>query len=203
MNRSNKLSFFAVTALTATAFLSLPAVSLAQETSTTTTKPMSMHKRVTIDSAQVVYVSGDDAVLKLPDGSLKLFELTPGASLTIDGKPATAADLTPGTTVSHVQVSSRVESEVTTVTQINGTVTSKHGQWVILRLDDGTSKSYRVPMHATFTVNGAPAQYADITKGMKISATAITTEGLSTHASQAGFVGQTPPQTGTLLILRK
>jgi len=97
---------FAALCAAAIIVTTLPINSSAQETSTTTTTPKSTAKALTIDTAQVVYVSGDDVVLKLPDGSLRLFELSPGTSLTIDGKPSTAADLTPGTTISHVRLHS-------------------------------------------------------------------------------------------------
>ncbi len=181
------------------AALGMPAV-LAQETTTTTTTPQSVSGLVTIETSQVIYVSGDDAVLKLPDGSLRLLELHPGTSLTVDGKPVKPSDLTPGATLSHVRVSRRVESEVTTVTQINGIVTRKQGRVMTLRLDDGTTKIYSVPYNATFSINGKTVGYGEIATGSKIAATIVKTEGLSTVSANAGFVGQTPPQSGTLLV---
>jgi hypothetical protein len=174
----------------------------AQETSTTTSTPKSAVHALKIDTAQVVYKSGDDAVLKLPDGSLRLFELQPGTSLTIDGKPSTAADLSPGMTIAHAQLHSRTESEVTTVNQFNGTIVAKTGRLLTLRLDDGTSKIYRVPYHATFDVAGQQTAYGDLTRGMKISVTAVKTEGLSTVNKNAAMVAQTPQQSGTLVILK-
>ncbi|HXS14207.1 MAG TPA: hypothetical protein VN734_16020 [Acidobacteriaceae bacterium] len=176
---------------------------LAQETTTTTTKPQSHAVMTTIDTAQVVYVSGDDAVLKFPDGSLRLLEVPPGTSFTVDGQPAKVSDLKPGSVISHARVSSRTESDVTTVTQINGTVTAKSGPFVTLRLDDGTSKIYRVPMHATFTIDGQPSTFANLTKGSKISATAVKTEGLSTVSHGSAMAAQTPPQIGVLLIEKR
>jgi hypothetical protein len=41
----------------------LSSAALAQETTTTTSKPTSLTRAVRIDTAQVVYVSGDDVVL--------------------------------------------------------------------------------------------------------------------------------------------
>lgn len=178
----------------------LSITSSAQERSATTTTPKSTLKTLSIDTAQVVYVSGDDAVLKMPDGRLHLFELSPGTSMTIDGKPSTAADLQQGTTLSHVRMRSRTESDVTTVTQINGTITAKNGRFVTLRLDDGASKIYRVPYHATFNVGGQDTTYDNVKKGMKIAVTAVKTEGLSTVSQKAAMLGQTPQQTGTLVI---
>lgn len=193
---------FAVFAVVAGAIVGLSLTSIAQETSTTTTTPKSVAGHVTIDTAQVIYVSGDDAVLKLPDGRLRLLDLAPGTQLIVDGKATKPSDLQPGMTLSQVQVNRRVESDVTTVTQINGTVTRKNGRVVTLRFEDGTSKIYRVPEGATLNVNGRAVDYHGVATGSKISATVVKTEGLSTVSNQAAAVAQTPPQSGTLLIER-
>jgi len=177
-----------------------PVYSFAQETSTTTTTPQSTAKVLTIDSAQVVYASGDDTVLRLPDGDLRLFELNPGTPLIIDGKPSEVSSLTPGTNLSHVQLHSRTESDVTTVTQINGRITAKNGKWLTLRLDDGTSKIYRVPYDAKINVNGRESKYEDVTRGMNIAVTAVKTEPVTTRSTKAAMVAQTPRQSGTLVI---
>jgi hypothetical protein len=176
---------------------------VAQETSTSTNKPTSMTKSVTVDHAQVVYVSGDDVVLKDDDGRLRLLAVSSATPLIVDGKAAKPGDLTPGATLSHVQAKTSVQSEVTTVTQIDGTITQIQApKWVTLRFMDGTSKRYEIPAHATFKVNGKDATAFELRKGMKISATAITTEGMDTHSGKSALVSQTPPPTGTLLILR-
>jgi hypothetical protein len=181
----------------------LSSVALAQETTTTTSKPTSVTRVVKIATAQVVYVSGDDVVLKDGDGRLRLLALPAGTPLIVDGKPTTLKDLTPGTTLAHVQARTRVESEVTTVTQIDGEVTQVAApKWVTLRLGDGTIKRYEIPAEATFQVNGTTATAFELKKGMKLSATAVTTGGVSTHTGKAAVVGETPPQVGAILIFR-
>jgi hypothetical protein len=201
MNRS-KPALSAAAILAAAAFLSLPVASPAQKTTTTTTTPQGVTKEVNIDTATVVYASGDDAVLKTADGHLRLFELAPGTSFEIDGKPATVADLKVGTTIHKVRIKSRQESEVTNVTQFSGRVTSRSGPFLTLRLEDGTSKIYRVPPHASFQVDGREARLQDLSRGMTVQVTAVRTEGLSTVTTGAGKFGQTPPppQSGTLVI---
>ena len=37
---------------------------------------------------------------------------------------------------------------------------------------------------------------------MKISVTAVKTQGLTSHTSRTAAVAQTPPQSGTLVIIR-
>jgi hypothetical protein len=186
--------------LLATIFATEISYSYAQETTKTTTTPQSITGVLTIDSARVLYVSGDDAVLQLPDGNLRLFELNPGTPLIIDGKPSKVSDLTPGTTLSHVQLHSRTQSDVTTVTEINGRITAKNGRLLTLRLDDGSSKIYRVPYDATFNVNGSATTYEEVARGMKIAVTAVKTEPVTTRSTRGALVGQTPQQSGTLVI---
>jgi hypothetical protein len=187
----------------AASVLSLSATALAQETSTASSKPTSLTRVVKVDTAQVVYVSGDDVVLKDADGRLLLLAVPAGTPLIVDGKPTKLNELTPGTTLAHVQARSVVESEVTTVTQIDGEVFQvTPPKWVTLRLGDGTMKRYEIPKQATFQVNGKTATAFELKKGMKISATAVTTQGVNTHSAKAAIVGQTPPPLGTLLIFR-
>lgn len=166
----------------------------AQETATT---PMSV---LTVESAQVVYVSGDDVVLKLPDGSLFLYEPNAGAPLMIDGKEAKPSDLSPGTNISHVKLHTQVTSDVTSVEELSGRISAKKGRVLTLRLADGTPKMYRVPNHATFKVNEKDTEYSNIRDGMTITVTVVTTTGLTSHSTNTAKVPNTPSQQGTLVI---
>ena len=201
MIRACVLSCTAVLAFAASVTPS--ATGFAQETTTTTTTPKSHAVTAEIETADVIYVSGDDAVLKLPDGSLRLLAIPAGTPLSVNGKPAKVSDLTAGSTITHVKASSRTESEVTTVTQINGTVTRKYCPYLTIRLNDGTSKGYRVPANAKFTIDGQPGTCQQLTVGAKLAATALKTEGLSTEKKGAALAAQTPPQIGVLLIERR
>jgi hypothetical protein len=181
----------------------LSAMVFAQETTTTSSTPKSVTGAVRVDTAQVVYVSGDDVVLKDGNGRLLLLAMPAGTPLIVDGKPAALKDLTPGTTLAHVQARTRVESQVTSVTQIDGEVVQvTPPKWVTLRLGDGSVKRYEIPKETTFQVNGKSATAFDLRKGMKLSATAVTTQGVDTQSAKAAVVGQTPPQVGALLIFR-
>jgi hypothetical protein len=201
MNHRHVVRLFVL--MFAASILSLCAPVPAQETTTASSKPTSLTRVVKVDTAQVVYVSGDDVVLKDADGRLLLLAVPAGTPLIVDGKPTTLKELTPGTTLAHVQARSVVESEVTTVTQIDGEVFQvTPPKYVTLKLGDGTVKRYEIPKQATFQVNGKTATAFELKKGMKISATAVTTEGVNTHNAKAAIVGQTPPPIGTLLIFR-
>jgi hypothetical protein len=188
--------------LLSAAMVSAAAVS-AQETSSSTSTPTTVTRVVKVETAQVVYVSGDDVVLKDAAGRLRLMALPAGTPLVVDGKPTALTDLTPGTQLAHVQARTRVDSDVTTVTQIDGSIVSVvPPKWVTLRLGDGTLKRYEIPEGTKFEVNGTKATAFDLKKGQKISATVVTTSGQNTHSSKAAVVGDTPPQVGALLIFR-
>jgi hypothetical protein len=58
----NRHAIPSVVPLVAGIVFGLSASALAQETTTTTSKPTSLTRVVKIDTAQVVYVSGDDVV---------------------------------------------------------------------------------------------------------------------------------------------
>jgi hypothetical protein len=176
----------------------------AQQTTTTSTQPQGIQKSIEIETAHVIYVSGDNVVLKNSDGSLQLLAMASGTTIPVDGKPVAIRDLKPGTQISHVHVNSVQQSAVTEVTQIDGTVlrvlmpTS-----VILRLGDGTVNRYTIPPHATFhAADGSEIPASALRRGMRVSATVVRTSGMDTHSRQTTISGSiaTPPQSGTLLI---
>jgi hypothetical protein len=76
---------------------------------------------------------------------------------------------------------------------------------VIVRLPDGTNHLYKVPSHATFTVNGEKKTVFDLRKNMMFEATIVTDEPQSVVEYSKSNVGQapkpaTPPLLGVLLI---
>jgi hypothetical protein len=194
----------AILLLVGISFGSVSLAAVAQQTTTTSTKPQGIQKTVDIDVAHVVYVSGDNVVLKNADGSLQLLGVAPDATISVDGKPVAPRDLKPGTLISHVHVNSVQQSAVTEVTQIDGTVlrvltpTS-----VILRLGDGTVNRYTIPPHATFLgEDGRQMRSSELRRGMRVSATVVRTSAMDTHSRQTTVSGSvaTPAQHGTLLI---
>jgi hypothetical protein len=176
----------------------------AQQTTTTSTQPQGIQKSIDIDTAHVIYVSGDNVVLKNADGSLQLLAMASGTTISVDGKPVAIRDLKPGTQISHVHVNSVQQSLVTEVTQIDGTVLRVlTPNSVILRLGDGTVNRYTVPSHATFhTEDGREIPSSALRRGMRVSATVVRTSTMDTHSRQTTVSGSvaTPPQSGTLLI---
>ena len=176
---------------------------LAQQTTTTTTTPQGVTKNIQVDSAHVVYVSGDTVVLRNADGSLQLLGLPADATIPLNGQPVAPRDLKPGTEISHVHIKSVQQSTITNVTQIDGTVVRfVMPNSVILRLGDNTVDRFTIPNHATIMVDGREVRPSELRRGMRISATVVRTSEQNTHSKQTTVAGSvdTPPQSGTLLI---
>lgn len=173
--------------------LTIPAA--AQEITTETVKPKRTTKTTTIENSRVVHVSGDDVVLKNSDGKLRLLGMPPGTTLPVDGQQVALNDLKPDTVISHAETNTVHEETVTSVTTLDGKIVhvmAPHS--VLLRLNDGTAKHYKVPPHATFTINGENKTAFDLRKGMEFSATTVTTSGQIIHNTERQVSGTTGPE---------
>ena len=175
---------------------------LAQQTTTTTTKPQGIQKSIDVESAEVVYVSGDNVVIR-DDNGLRLLAVAPDEKISVDGTPTSPSDLKPGTRITKAHVRSVQTSTVTNVTQIDGTVLRFiMPNSVILRLGDGTVNRYTIPSHATISVDGREVRPNELRAGMNVSATVIRTNEQHTHSKETTVSGSvpTPPQKGVILL---
>src|ERR1700752_827053 len=100
-------------------------VSLAQQSSTTETK-----------SFEVIAVDGNQLVVKLPEGTREL-TVPDDFRFTVNGKPLSVRELTPGMKGTAV-VTTRVTVVPVTVTEVkDGQVVVKSGSGVIVRTSEG------------------------------------------------------------------
>ena len=191
--------------LSVAAAMILTIAAAAQETTTESVKPTRTTRTMTIENSTVLYASGDDVVLKSSDGKLRLLTMPPGTTLPVDGQQVAIHDLKPDTVISHAKTRTTHEETVTTVTTVEGKVfhiVPPHS--VTLRLNDGTTKRYKVPPHANFVIDGQNKTVFELRKGMEVSATAVTTSEQNVHNTEqhvSGTTGpETPAQIGVLLI---
>ena len=54
------------------------------------------HVKTSVENAEVVYVEGNNFVVKLSHGEVRQFEIPDSCKFTIDGKAVTVHDLKPG-----------------------------------------------------------------------------------------------------------
>lgn len=159
-------------------------------------------------NAEIVYVEGNDLVLKLENGKVEHLVVPSREKFTIDGREATVSELKAGTKLTQTITSTTTPRYVHTVRVLKGKVWHVNAPGsVILTLPDGTNQLYKVPSHATFTINGQKKTVFDLRKGMKLEATIVTDEPQTVVAYSKTNVGQapapaTPPLLGVLLIQR-
>jgi LPXTG-motif cell wall-anchored protein len=164
-----------------------------------------------VKSGEVVYVSGNDLVVKMSDGSVKHFNVAPTARFTVEGKQLAASELKVGTHLTQTITTTSTPENVTTVRTVAGRVMNVSAPYVTLRLKDGQVKQYKVPEGTTFNIDGEKKTVSDLRANMNVSAT-VTTVTPSVSVAQTNTVTgvapapapiakpATPPIVGVLLI---
>lgn len=184
-----------------TFFVLISAGVWAQDTSSVTVRHHAPSYKTIVRNARVVYVEGNDLVLKLADGKVEHLIVPDSDQFLIDGKNVTVHDLTPGTTLTQSITTTTTPRTVNTVRILRGKVWHVNAPAsVIVSLPDGTNHLYKVPSHAKFVVNGQPKTVWELKKGMSFEATIVTDEPQTLVAESKAVVGQAPaPETPTLV----
>ena len=174
------------------------AMATAQDTSTTTVKHGTPSHEVNVEHGEVVYVSGNDVVIKMEDGEIRNFKVPDDASATVNGKEISVHDLQPGTKLEHTITTTTTPTEVITVRTIKGKVWHVNKPVsVVLDLGNGQHKMYKIPKGQKFMVDGQEKTAFDLKKGMNITATVITTEPVIVAEQQRKTTGSLPPPPST------
>jgi hypothetical protein len=176
MNRIiNKSRLSALHAIGAVAFTLVAISASAQDTTTTHRNPGVSQYEANLRNAQIVYVEGNDLVLKLENGKVEHMIVPASEKFIIDGKEVTVKDLKSGTRLTQSVVTTTTPHYVKTVRVLKGKVWHVNAPGsLILTLPDGTNQLFKVPSNAKFIINGKPMTVFDLRKGMKIEATIIT-----------------------------
>jgi hypothetical protein len=194
LNRNAAWRFISLVIACAFAIASV-AVSVAQvetSTSTTSSKPT---RQVTVQTATVVLVDGNDLIVKMPDGTLKHFANVPNsARVNVDGKQLGIHDLKPGMTITRTTITTTRQQLITTVQTVSGKVWQVNPpSSVILTLDDGTNQQFKIPDGQKFNVNGQTVDAWGLKKGMQISATRVVEVPQTTVSQKQVLSGTLPP----------
>jgi hypothetical protein len=148
---------------------------------------------VKLETAEVMYVSGHDLIVKTDDGELRHFPNVPDdKTVTVAGKELTIQDLKPGMRLQRTTITTTTPRMITTVKTVTGKVWRvSPPNSVILTLEDGTNQSFNIPQGQKFDVNGQETDAWGLKEGMNISATAVT-------EAPETVVSQEVVRTGTL-----
>jgi hypothetical protein len=163
-------------------------------TETSTTTGQATHEE-TVERGEVVYVSGNDLLLKMEDGTIRHFPNVPeSARATVDGRELGVHDLKPGMKLQRTITVKTTPQTVTTVQTVSGKVFHvSPPSSVILTLDDGTNQQFKMPKGQKFNVDGQETDAWGLKKGMKISATKIVEEPQVVIEQQQKVTGSMPP----------
>jgi hypothetical protein len=159
-----------------------------------------------VRNARVVYVEGNDLVLKLEDGKVEHLIVPDTDKFTIDGKDVTVRELAPGTKLTQTITTTTAPRFVTSVRTIKGKVWHVNApRTVIVTLPDGTNHTFKVPDHAKFIVNGKPKSVFDLKKKMAFEATIVTDSSEDVMTQSKSITGTAPApalpaELGVLLI---
>jgi LPXTG-motif cell wall-anchored protein len=163
-------------------------------TTSTTSGTASVHE-VNVERGEVVYVSGDDLVVKMEDGTIRNFpNMSENARATVDGRPMGIHDLKPGMKLERTITVTKTPKVVTTVKEVTGKVWHvTPPNTVILTLEDGTNQQFTIPKDQKFNIDGQMTDAWGLKKGMKITATKVVEEPVDVYEHQHQITGSMPP----------
>jgi hypothetical protein len=183
------------------------ALAWTQDISTSTVQHGPSSFETKVRNADVIYVEGNDLVIKAVNGRLEHLVVPDTDKFHIDGREASVYDLKPGMKLTETITTTTTPRYVKTIRTIEGKVWHVNPpRTVILRLPDDGQMTYNVPSHATFTINDQPQTVFELRKGMQFKATIVTDEPRTVIESAKHVVAQVPPapvipqEVGTLLI---
>ncbi len=146
-------------------------------------------------SSTVVYVGGNDLVVKSSEGKLLNFTVPSGVKFTVGGSKVGISDLKPGTKITAPIETGFPPAVVSAVSVVKGkvyAVTPPDG--VTLMLSEGV-KELSVPAGTTFMVDGKPLKVSELKPDMMVEATIVTTGDADAASATA-----TPALVGALLV---
>lgn len=207
MNRSiNKSTISLLRAVSAVALTLVITGARAQDITTTSVRHGESTNEYKVRNAEIVYVEGNDLVVKLEDGKVEHMIVPPDEKFSIDGREVTVSDLKPGTKLTQTITTTTTPRYVNSVRTLKGKVWHVNAPSnVILQLPDHTMHRYQVPSHAEFIINGRRKTVFDLRKGMKIEATIVRDDPQTVVEVSRSTVGEAPapelpPLFGMLLI---
>jgi len=167
----------------------------AQVQTESTTKTEHSTNEVKIERAEVVYVTGNDLVVKMEDGTIRhLPNIPESARVDVDGKQLGIHDLKPGMKLQRTITTTTTPRTVTTVQSVTGKVWQvTPPNSVILTLNDGTNQKFNIPKGQKFTVDGQQTDAFGLKKGMMISATKVVEVPETVVEQQRQLTGKMPP----------
>ena len=150
---------------------------------------------VKVERGEIVYVSGNDVVVKMEDGSLRHFNNVPDTTtVTVDGKQLNVHQLKPGMKVEKQTITTTTPRVITKVETVTGKVWYvQPPNTVTLTLENGKNQTFKIPKDQKFTINGQETDAWGLKKGMMVSAQRVTEIPETVVSEQVKRTGTMPP----------
>jgi len=175
--------------------LLLSGLMMAQVKTDTSTTQGQATVETKVERGEVVFVSGNDLIIKMEDGQIRNFDNVPeSVKVTVNGQQLSVSELKPGMKLERTITTTTTPQTVTTVQTVRGKVWHvSPPTMVILTLEDGTNQEFQIPKGQKFTVEGQEVDAYRLRKGMDIEATKIVTAPETVVAEERKVTGQMPP----------
>jgi hypothetical protein len=146
-----------------------------------------------VKSGTVIGKTDHSVIIKGQDGTVREYEVPPGRTAMVDGKETGLADLKIGSTLSATFNTVQKPVVVKTTTIKDGEVVKVSGSSLITREKDGYH-TYVVPKDFRFQVEGSEKTIHELSPGMKLNATIVTTSThMTTEVERGKVAGAAPP----------
>jgi len=152
-------------------------------------------RAVKVERGEIVYVSGNNVVVKMEDGTLRHFDNVPeSTTVTVDGKQLNVHQLQPGMKVEKQTITTTTPKTITTIKTVTGTVWHvSPPNSVILTMENGQNQEFKIPKGQKFTVDGQVTDAFGLKKGMKVDAQKVVEESAIEIAQEVKRTGIAPP----------
>jgi hypothetical protein len=147
-----------------------------------------------IRQGTVVHVGENFLVVKLPDGTIKGFDLPPNFMFKQGDTLVPLSALQPGQTLTATITSASAPVMEKTEEVKQGTVVRVLGRNLFVQMADGRYKKFAVPQGFRFDVNGQKLSVDQLRPGMQISATIVSEKEVGTvTAAELEVEASKPP----------
>jgi len=184
----------------------------AQVQTQTSTKEGQATKNVTVERGEVVWVSGNNLMVKDEgSGQLRYFPDIPAtAKAMVGGKQLSVNELKPGMKLERTTIVTTTPRTIRTIKTVEGTVwhvTPPNS--IILTLNNRTNQKFTIPKGQKFLVDGKETDAFELRPGQKISASVMSDREETVVDKQVSTTGVAapapapappPPQAAVLIV---
>ena len=176
-------------------FLAFAFATFAQVQTQTQTQAGPATTDVKVERGTIVYVSGNNVVVKKDDGTILHFDNVPDTTtVTVDGKQLNVHQLTVGMKVERQTITTTTPKMITTIKTVTGTVWQVSPPTsVILTMENGKNQRFKIPDGQKFKVGDEMKDAWSLRKGMKVDAQQVTEMTQTEVDQQVKRTGVAPP----------